>query len=118
MREVVRGMTDDDLRAAASFVAMQPRPPAPGQLGDPGRMERGAALAAKGRCKQCHGAQLLGGEQMPPLRHQREDYLLKAMLDYKAQRRIGNRAAMVEIVAPLSETELADLAHYFANLKD
>jgi cytochrome c553 len=118
MREVVKGMTDDDLRAAASFVAQQPRPPVPAEPGEPARMERGAALLAKSRCKQCHGAQLLGGEQMPPLRHQREDYLLKAMLDYKAQRRIGDRAAMVEIVAPFSETDLADLAHYLAYTKD
>lgn len=118
MRDVVKGMTDDDLRAAAAFVAQQPRPPAPAEPGDPARMERGAALMAKGRCRQCHGAQLLGGEQMPPLRHQREDYLLKALLDYKAQRRIGERAAMVEIVAPLSEADLADLAHHLAHLKD
>ena len=118
MRDVVKGMTDDDLRAAAAFVAQQPRPPAPAEPGDPVRMERGAALLVKGRCKQCHGAQLLGGEQMPPLRHQREDYLLKAMLDYKAQRRVGARAAMVEIVAPLSETDLGDLAHTLAHVKD
>jgi cytochrome c553 len=118
MREVVKGMTDDDLRAAAAFAAQQPRPPAPTEVGAAERMERGAILTAKGRCKQCHGAQLLGGEQMPPLRHQREDYLLKALGDYKAQRRIGARAAMVEIVAPLSETDLADLAHYLAHLRD
>lgn len=118
MRDVVKGMTDDDLRAAAAFVARQPRPPAPAEAGDPARMERAAALATKGRCRQCHGVQFLGGEQMPPLRHQREDYLLKALGDYKAQRRVGDRAAMVEIVAPMSETDLADLAHYFAHIKD
>lgn len=118
MREVVKGMTDDDLRAAAAFVAMQPRPSAPAEPGDPARMERGVALLGKGRCKQCHGAQLLGGEQMPPLRYQREDYLVKALGDYKDQRRVGERAAMVEIVAPLGKEDLADLAHYLAHVKD
>jgi cytochrome c553 len=118
MREVVKGMTDDDLRAAAAFVAEQPRPPAPGETGDATRMQRGAELAAKGRCAQCHGAKLLGGQQMPPLRNQREDYLLKALHDYKAQRRLGERAAMVEIVAPLSDDDLGALAHYLAHIKD
>jgi cytochrome c553 len=118
MREVVKGMSDDDLRAAATFVAQQPRPPAPAGSGDPEQMKRGAALAAKGRCAQCHGAKLLGGHQMPPLRNQREDYLLKALLDYKAQRRLGERAAMVEVVAPLNEEDLRALAHYMAHLKD
>jgi cytochrome c553 len=118
MREVVDGMTDDDLRAAAAFVAGQTPPPAPDEPGDPERMARGAALAAKHRCGQCHGQQYAGGEQMPPLRHQREDYLLKALRDYKAERRLGSRAAMIEVVAPLGDDDLSDLAHYLAYAKE
>lgn len=118
MREVVKGMTDDDLREAAAFVGKQPRMTVAEGDGDPARMERGAAIAAKSRCGQCHGPKYLGGEQMPPLRHQREDYLLKAMLDYKGQRRLGNRAIMVEVVAPLSDEALGDLAHYLAHLPE
>jgi cytochrome c553 len=116
MREIVGDMTDDDLRAAAAFVAAQPRPPAPQAAGDPERMQRGAILVSKGRCDICHGRQLLGGEQMPPLRHQREDYLLKALRDYKTERRLGDRAAMVEVVTPLDDDDLADLAHYLAHV--
>lgn len=74
MREIVKDMTDDDLRAAAAFVGKQPRPPVPKKLGEPARMLRGAALGAQHRCNQCHGKRFLGGRQMPPLRHQREDY--------------------------------------------
>jgi cytochrome c553 len=118
MREVVDGMTDDDLRAAAAFVGSQPRPPAPPEPGDPARIQRGAALAATSHCGQCHGPHYLGGEQIPPLRYQREDYLLKALLDYKAERRLGDRAAMVEVVAPLSEDNLRDLANYLAYGKE
>ena len=116
MNDMVHGMTDDDLRAAAAFVGRQPRPPAPEASGDPARMERGAELAGAGRCGRCHGAEFLGGKQMPPLRHQREDYLLKALRDFKAERRFGDRAAMVEVVAPFSGADLADLAHYFAHV--
>lgn len=118
MREIVKAMTDDDLRAAAAFVAEQPRPPAPNEPGDPARMQRGTDLVAKHRCNQCHGKRFLGGEQMPPLRHQREDYLLKALRDYKAERRLGNRAAMVEVVTPLSDENLGDLAHYLAHVRN
>lgn len=118
MREVVKGMTDDDLRAASAFVAQQPRPPVPSEAGDPERMQRGAAISAKNRCGQCHGAKYLGGQQMPPLRHQREDYLARALKDYKAARRLGERAAMVEVVTPLSEDDLGTLAHYFAHLPE
>lgn len=118
MREMVKGMTDDDLRAAAAFVANQPRPPAPNEPGDPARMRHGAELGARHLCNRCHGKQFLGGEQMPPLRNQREDYLLKALRDYKTERRLGDRAAMVEVVTPLSDEDLGDLAHYLAHVRN
>jgi cytochrome c553 len=85
---------------------------------DPERIRRGAALVAKNRCGNCHGKQFLGGEQLPPLRHQHEDYLMKALLDYKAERRLGDRAAMVGVVTQLSEAGLADLAHYLAHVRE
>jgi cytochrome c553 len=118
MREIVSDMTDDDLRTAAAFVAAQKRPPAPDEAGDAARMQRGANLVARHRCHLCHGKRFLGGEQIPPLRHQREDYLLKALRDYKAERRLGDRAAMVEVVTPLNDEDLADLAHYLAHVRD
>lgn len=118
MRGIVMDMTDDDLREAAAFVARQPRPSAPKKPGDPARMRNGAELVAKNRCNQCHGTKFLGGDQMPPLRNQREDYLLKALHDYKTERRLGDRAAMVEVVAPLSAENLGDLAHYLAHVRD
>lgn len=118
MREIVADMTDDDLRAAAAWVAEQPRPPPPQEAGDPERMQRGAVLVSKHRCDICHGKRLLGGEQMPSLRHQREDYLLKALRDYKTERRLGDRAAMVEVVTPFIDADLAALAHYLAHLPE
>lgn len=115
MRAIVEGMTDDDLRAAAAFVASQPRGPAPEPSEQSALMERGAALAEEGGCARCHGAEYLGGGDIPPLLHQREDYLAKALGDYKAERRIGDRAAMVEIAEPFSDEEIDALAHYFAH---
>jgi cytochrome c553 len=31
---------------------------------------------------------------------------------------LGDRAAMVEVVTPLSDQDLKDLAHYFAHVQD
>jgi cytochrome c553 len=118
MNEMVKGMTDDDLRAAAAFVAAQgPPPPAPTGPGNPARMARGSELAQKHRCGSCHGTEFLGGHQMPPLRHQREDYLLKSLRDYKQQKRIGLRAAMAEVLYPVNDADLVDLAHYLAHVR-
>lgn len=117
MNAMVKGMTDDDLRAAAAFVAAQPRSTSPVGPGDPARMARGRDLAMAHRCGFCHGPELLGGHQMPPLRHQREDYLLKALRAYKQQKRIGLRAAMAEVLYPLGDADLVDLAHYLAHVQ-
>ncbi|MFZ2100379.1 MAG: c-type cytochrome [Oricola sp.] len=118
MNDIVADMSDNDLRAAAAWIASLPRPPAPEEAGDPEKMKRGAELVPANRCNACHGVQLLGGHQMPPLRNQREDYLLKALGDYKAERRFGDRAAMVEITTPIADEDLAVLAHYLAHLRE
>lgn len=117
MNEIVAEMSNDDLRAAAAWIDGLPRPPVPEEEVDAAKMEEGAALAKEHRCVGCHGADLLGGRQMPPLKNQREDYLLKALLDFKAERRLGDRAAMVEIVTPLDEEQLATLAYYLHHLE-
>lgn len=118
MQAVVTDFTDDDLRAAAAFVSEQPMYSGPPQDGDAARLGRGRELVENNRCNVCHGADLLGGNQMPPLRYQREDYLLKALDDYKAERRLGDRAAMVEVVTALSEGDMQDIAYYLANYPD
>lgn len=54
---------------------------------------------------------------MPRLANQREDYLLKALRDYKKGTRIGyGNAAMPELVSQLSDAQLQDLAHFLHHL--
>lgn len=118
MNEITAEMSDNDLRAAAAWIDSLPRPPKPDGEGDPAKMRRGAELVSQNHCNGCHGKDLLGGHQMPPLRHQREDYLLNALHDYKAERRFGDRAAMVEVVQKISDEDLAILAHYMAHLPE
>lgn len=117
MNEMIKGMSDDDLRAAAAWVAKLPAPPPPAESGDAARMARAETLAAKHRCGFCHNPDYSGHDQIPRLRHQREDYLLKALRDYKSDKRFGGRAEMNEVVYPLKDDALADLAHYMAHVR-
>ena len=117
MNEIMKDMTDDDLRAAAAFVAKLPPPSPPPEPADAARMARGKQLAEANRCGFCHNADLAGHDQIPRIAHQREDYLLKALRDYKSQKRFGSGAAMNEVVYPLNDADLVELAYYVAHLK-
>ena len=53
---------------------------------------------------------------MARLAGQREEYLVKALHDYKSGVRSGgSMAAMAEVAYPLSEEEIEALAHYLAH---
>ena len=115
MYEIARGMSDDELRAWGDFLSKLP-PPRPAAAADAGRVARGRALADTHHCAACHNVDYSGREQMPRLANQREDYLLKALRDYKSGARMAYGRGMEEIVAVLSDADFADLAHYLAHL--
>jgi cytochrome c553 len=115
MTAVAKGMTDDDLRGYSEAIASLPAPPAPATPGDPARVERGKALAQQRHCTGCHGADLAGGQQVPRLAHQREDYLRHALAGFRAGTRLGYTNAMGEALAGLTPQDLDDLAHYMAH---
>ena len=116
MTAVAKGMTDDDLRAFADLIGTLPPPAPPAtNAADPARMARGEALARQHRCGSCHGDDQAGGKQVPRLAHQREDYLNKALAEFRAGTRLGYTGAMGEALAGIAPAELADLAHYLAH---
>ena len=117
MNEMMKEMSDDDLRAAGAFLAKLPPPPPPAELVDAARMARGKALTEKNRCNVCHTVDFTGQDQVPRLRNQREDYLLKALHEYKTDKRFGGRAEMNEVLYPLNDSDLADLAYYLAHVR-
>ena len=53
---------------------------------------------------------------MPRLAHQREDYLLKAMREYKSGARLGYAGPMTQELVGLGDGDLADIAHFLAHL--
>lgn len=114
MTAVAKGMSDADLRAFSELIAKLPAPPAAG-AGDAARTARGAAVAQRFRCASCHGADYAGGQQVARLAGQREDYLNKALTEFRAGTRVGYTSAMSEALAGIEPDELRDLAHYLAN---
>ena len=116
MSEVAKPMTDDDLRAFGDWVAKLPPPKPPPEPADPARIKRGAALVQQRPCTSCHNPDFSGREQMPRLAHQREEYLLRAMREYKSGARIGYGSSMTEELVGLSDADLQDLAYFLAHL--
>lgn len=117
MNEMAKGLSDDDLRAFSDAIGKLPAPkPAPADAPDPARMEQGKALVTQHRCNFCHAANLGGQDQVPRLAAQREDYLLKALREYKSGARVGYDASMLEVIRPLGDAEFATLAYYLARV--
>jgi len=116
MDEFAKKLSDADLQSLAAVFEKQP-PPKPAGKADAARLGKGRALVQKSNCAVCHNPDFSGRAQMPRLAGQREDYLLKAMRDYKGGLRIGyGSATMPEELAGFSDADLADLAHFFSQL--
>ena len=115
MDSFAQNLSNAELRAFGDLIAKLPPPGPPARAPDRARFARGKALAEKRNCGVCHNPDFSGREQMPRLANQREDYLLKALRDYKSGQRIGyGSASMPEEVSQLSDIDLADLAHFLA----
>ena len=117
MTAVAKGFSDDDLRGFADAIgrlpALSPTGQAPGV--DSATWQRGRQMARQFHCPVCHGAAFEGGRQTPRLAGQREDYLLRALTEFRAGTRIGYTNAMGEALAGLDPSQIADLATYLAN---
>jgi cytochrome c553 len=116
MNAMTQGLTDDDLRSMADIIAKLP-PPRPVEApGDPARLERARALIQQHRCNFCHNPDFSGAQQVPRLAGQREDYLVKALREYKNNTRRGYDAAMGDVLYEISDEQLLDLAYFLTRL--
>jgi cytochrome c553 len=117
MQPIVEQLNNEDIRNLGAYFASLP-PPKPPEDKDPDLSKKGAQAAAGRRCASCHTDNYAGSKAAARLAGQREDYLVKALRDYKAGVRSGGgQAAMAEVAHPLSEEEIEALAHYLAYLK-
>ncbi len=116
MTAVARTLTDDDLRGFSELIETLPPvpPPPPATPPDPIRMARGQALAEQHKCVFCHGAGLGGGQQVPRIAGQHEEYLQASLRGFHAGSRPGYTQAMTEAVSQLRPDDLDTLAYYAA----
>jgi cytochrome c553 len=117
MSEMLKGASDDDVRKMADMISALPAPPPDTTPADQARMERARAVIQQNRCNICHLPNFAGIENVPRLAGQREDYLLKSLRGYKDNSRRGYDAQMADVVAPLTDADFADLAHFLARAK-
>ena len=117
MQPIVEQINNDDIRNLGAYFASLTPPQAPQPDDNPDLSAKGAQAAAGRRCASCHTDSYAGTKAVARIAGQREDYLLKALHDYKeGVRSGGGGAAMAEVAYPLSEEEITALAHYLAHL--
>jgi len=117
MQPIVEQLSNEDIRNLGAYFASLP-PPKPKPDDAPELSKKGAQAAAGRRCAACHLDTYAGSRAAARIAGQREDYLLKALRDYKSGVRSGGgQAAMAEVAYPLSDEEIVALAHYLAHLQ-
>ena len=114
MNAMTQGLSDNDLRRLADAIAKLPPPRPVEETADPARLERARALIQQHRCNFCHTANFAGVENVPRLAGQREDYLVKTLREYKNNTRRGYDPAMAEVLYPITDEQLGDLAYFLA----
>ena len=118
MSPMVANLTDEDVRNLGAYFASLPR------NAEPAEAEVNAALKAKGQaiaqqhhCSVCHMDDFRGKQAAASIANQREDYIAKALADYRSAARPSvGVAAMTEAASGLSDDDIAALAHYLATL--
>jgi cytochrome c553 len=117
MQPIVEQINNDDIRNLGAYFASLTPPKATKPDDNPDLSTKGAQAAAGRRCASCHTDSYAGTKAVARIAGQREEYLLKALHDYKSGVRAGGgMAAMADVAYPLSEEEIVALAHYLAHL--
>ena len=116
MQPIVEQINNDDIRNLGAYFASLAPPKASQPDDNPDLSQKGAQAAAGRRCASCHTDTFAGTKAVARIAGQREDYLLKALHEYKSGVRSGGgMAAMADVAYPLSEEEITALAHYLAH---
>jgi cytochrome c553 len=117
MQPIVEAINNEDIRNLGAYFASLAPPKVSQADGDADLSKKGAEAAVGRRCASCHTDNFAGTKAVARIAGQREEYLVKALHDYKSGVRSGGgQAAMAEVAYPLSEEEVTALAHYLAHL--
>lgn len=117
MQPIVEEINNEDIRNLGAYFSQLPPPKGPEDK-DPDLSKKGAQAAAGRRCASCHTDSYAGTKAVARIAGQREEYLVKALHDYKAGLRVGGGvAAMADVAYGMSEEEITAVAHYLAHLQ-
>ncbi len=117
MNDTTKSFSDDDLRSFSDFLAPLPKPAPAADAGDPARLQRAQALVQQHHCNSCHNADFSGRDNIPRIADQREDYLARTMREYKDNTRHGYDGTMAEVLNPVTEEQIGDLAYFLARVR-
>jgi cytochrome c553 len=117
MQPIVEQISNEDIRNLGAYFATLTPPKDSKPDDNPDLSQKGAQAAVGRRCASCHTDSFAGTKAVARIAGQREEYLLKALHDYKSGARSGGGgAAMADVAYPLSYEEITALAHYLAHL--
>ncbi len=91
MQPIVEQINNDDIRNLGAYFASLAPPKASQPDDNPDLSQKGAQAAAGRRCASCHTDTFAGTKAVARIAGQREDYLLKALHEYKSGRAIRRR---------------------------
>jgi cytochrome c553 len=115
MAEPVRGLTDQQIEDIAAYFAAYPSAPKPDRgARDEALAARGAALSVQRHCNVCHLPSYAGRAQVPRINHQREDFLVHTLAEYRDNLRVGTDTQMNAVMFGMSNDDIRAIAHYLA----
>ena len=119
MSPIAQDLADQDIRNLGAYFASLPRPPAPTkELADTSLIEAGKKAVADHHCAVCHTDTFEGAAAAPAITHQRHDYLIKALTDYRENARPSTGVgAMNDAAASLTDDDIKAIAAYLETYK-
>ena len=115
MGPIAEALSNEDIRNLGAYYASLPPPKPEAATGSDTLAGTGEKLAARHRCRSCHGQDYSGVGPAARLSGQREDVLLKALRDFKSGARVGSGvASMADATFELNDADMQALAHYMA----
>src|SRR5580692_13072583 len=98
MQQIVEQIDNADIRTLGAYFASLTPPKATTQDDNPDLSAKGAQAAVGRRCNSCHTDTFAGTKAVARIAGQREEYLVKALHDYKSGARSGGAGAAMSDV--------------------
>lgn len=116
MKEIVDGMTDEQIVELSKHFAAQPAKPVV-VTAAPDKAKLGAQIASARLCATCHLADYSGQQQVPRIGGQNEPYLFESMKAFRDHPGPGRDTIMASTLRGLTDTDLSGLANYLASFE-